>query len=227
MEGNLVRQQLFEAVFSGNLAVVKQILAANPMSSRWSSPEQVPLIVIAVQRGHLEIVRFLVEHKARLNWLSSAGDETLYSLSKRLGYDTIALYLRPLMDDDLQKLADSRNEITTEKGEISKPDQNYEIFDAIINNDIVKIKRLLSIGVDVNIRFENDITPLIAAISTRNLDIVKILVQSGADPNKLNGDFESPLLIAYDSSLHDIALYLEPLTSPAIRALIQEQRSTV
>jgi ankyrin repeat protein len=222
---NPVRQQLFEAVFSGDLVSVQKLIAANPMSSRWSSPQQVPLITISVQQGHLEIVKFLVDNRARLNWMNPEGDETLYSLAKRLGHISIAEYLFPLMDEDLQKVADVKAGNTQIDEKNSLFSQNYAIFDAIARNDISAVQQMIVEGTDINIQFEDDITPLIAATSDGNFEIVKLLVQAGADVDVLDGDFESPLLIAYEKGFNEIAHYLEPLTSLEVRAVIEQQIS--
>jgi ankyrin repeat protein len=225
MQINPVRQQLFEAVFSGDLISVQRLVAENPMSSRWSSPEQVPLITISVQEGHFEIVQFLVENKARLNWMSPAGNETLYSLAKRLEHIAIAEYLRPLMDEDLQRVADAKAENNQISGESSSFSDECGMFDAISNDDYPLIQRMLAEGANVNMRFEDDITPLIAATSAGNFEIVKLLVQAGADVNALDADFESALLIAYDKKLDEISDYLEPITSQEVRLLISDQQS--
>lgn len=225
-----VRQNLSHAVTTGDLESVKQIVLSNPMSARWSSTDQIPLLTLAVQCGYLDIAKFLIENKARLNWVSPNGDETLYSMAKRLGHGAIAEYLKPLMDSDLQKVVDDKarqNQSAIGETALALESDSlvddYKIFEKIQNNDIESIQQILLGGVDVNIRFEDDITPLIAAAGQGNPEIVKILVKAGADVNALDADFESALLAAKTRGFNEIENYLLPITSNEIKAMIDEQ----
>ena len=73
-----------------------------------------------------------------------------------------------------------------------------DLFEATKAGNIKQITRLLSIGININVTKNisfNVITPLIQALSTcsQNIDVVKILLNAGADPNKADNWGESPL----------------------------------
>jgi ankyrin repeat protein len=72
------KQNLSDAIASGNLEQVRQIVSSKPMIARWRNQEQVPFVTLAVQYGHLDIVKFLVKKKASLNWMSPSLDDNLY-----------------------------------------------------------------------------------------------------------------------------------------------------
>ena len=69
---------------------------------------------------------------------------------------------------------------------------NKQLFDAILNNRISKIKRLLKQGADVNAITRGD-TPLLWAIAMGYYDIVKFLIDNGADVNAKDKTGWTPL----------------------------------
>ncbi len=75
-------------------------------------------------------------------------------------------------------------------------------------------------GVDVNKADENGWTPLFGACESRNLDLVKYLMEHGADVNKEDKDGETPLDLAYDFDYGNIIGYLEE--KGAVRGEIEQ-----
>ena len=61
---------------------------------------------------------------------------------------------------------------------------------------------------DINVQDEKGYTPLMYAIMNHNLDMVKFLVENGANINLCNKKGQSPLEIAYLYNCEDIATYL-------------------
>jgi ankyrin repeat protein len=228
METQPAWQTLSNAVVSGDLELVKEIVSSKPMSARWSNQDQIPVVTLAVQNGHSEIVKLLVNNKARLNWTSPDGDENLYTLAKRLGHKSIADYLKPLMDPDLQAAVDMkarRKQSALSEVEPVLGDQmdDFSIFEKIQDNDVDSIQAMLANGIDVNLRFEDNVTPLIAAAGQGNLEIVRMLVEAGADVNALDAEFESALLAAKIRGFDEIERYLFPITNDEIRAIVEQQ----
>ncbi len=74
---------------------------------------------------------------------------------------------------------------------------NHDLHDAIKNGDLEIISRVVSINTDnlesLNRNFD---TPLTLAIHLKRLDIVKMLLVSGAQVNYNDSIFPSPLLVA-------------------------------
>jgi ankyrin repeat protein len=99
----------------------------------------------------------------------------------------------------------------------------WELIDALYDETdpkevISKIRELItSGGCDVN-----EEMPLLAAINTGQLEVVKLLVEAGADVNQVNPeDFETPLFRARYHNFQDIVEYLEPLTTPENRDIVE------
>lgn len=68
--------------------------------------------------------------------------------------------------------------------------------DAIIKNDVVAVRTLLSKGADVNATQGGLLLPLAQAASTGNTEIAKLLLQKGAQVNKTDPFGRAALLIA-------------------------------
>ncbi|MGL5874618.1 MAG: ankyrin repeat domain-containing protein [Xenococcaceae cyanobacterium] len=101
-----------------------------------------------------------------------------------------------------------------------------ELFDAIEEQqDFNKVRKMIENGCDVNIREAEDCTPLIAAVRVGNLEMVKLLVELGADVNVVDGYFECPLYYAKYNGFPDIAEYLEPMTNAKLQAEVERSMS--
>ena len=61
-----------------------------------------------------------------------------------------------------------------------------ELFEAIKNNDIEKVKKLVEYGTDINVEYKYNYeskTALMLALEKGHLEIIKYLVEHGADIN--------------------------------------------
>lgn len=80
---------------------------------------------------------------------------------------------------------------------ISAP--NPELFDAVKKGDIAAIEKMAKAGIDINqeaTKGTQKRTPLIEAICAGKNDIVKKLLELGADPERFTSNGNSPLLIS-------------------------------
>jgi ankyrin repeat protein len=62
---------------------------------------------------------------------------------------------------------------------------NEELHEAIFNDDLKKIQKLLKKGADVNGRSEHGATPLYRAVLACDTEMAKLFLDSGADANEL------------------------------------------
>jgi len=78
---------------------------------------------------------------------------------------------------------------------------------------------LIEAGIDVNMKFKEneDRTALMEAVHTGDLNIIKKLVESGADPNALSCKGAYALMNAAGQGFQEVFNYLAPLTSPKLR----------
>lgn len=85
-----------------------------------------------------------------------------------------------------------------------------ELQIAIRENNITKVKSLIAAGVDVNEYLENRETVIMEAAYYSNLEIVKILVETGAKVSAWS-EGETAIILAAKNAKRDIYDYLYPL----------------
>lgn len=91
----------------------------------------------------------------------------------------------------------------------------YALIEASRYDHMNIVVFLVEIGVNVNTSDEDGITPLMLASMKGNLEMVKLLISAGADPNQTDNDKTEIAL--YEAAYHgheDIFYFLMPLTSP-------------
>ena len=83
------------------------------------------------------------------------------------------------------------------------------------------IEELLQSGFNINIQLEDRRTALTEAVRTEDLELIKILVEGGADVNSEDSGYTA-LTIAAFWGMEEIYNYLYPLTSPDLRKEAEE-----
>jgi ankyrin repeat protein len=84
------------------------------------------------------------------------------------------------------------------------------LFNAIIKHQTHMIHSLLRVGINLNVKNIEGITPLMAAVQFGYQDIVAILLERGAKPNMTNSDGETAFDIAMSKGHYDIARLINP-----------------
>ncbi len=77
-------------------------------------------------------------------------------------------------------------------------DINQELNNAIIADDLPRIKYLLDKGADVNARDPQGYTPLTNALRNKYQRVTKVLIERGADLELTDGNGRSPLLLSIE-----------------------------
>lgn len=65
---------------------------------------------------------------------------------------------------------------------------SQELFDAVVKNDINKVKLLIENGADVNVKDKDDLTPLHYASMNGYINIIKLLIKNSADIDAQGGN---------------------------------------
>lgn len=97
------------------------------------------------------------------------------------------------------------------------------LFSAILKSRVPLLESLLKSGINVNVRNSDGMTPLMAAASTGNIEIIRLLLAKGADTSITNNLAETAAAIAARSS-HPQAATL--LTSARVVQSAPAQRSS-
>ncbi|WP_157153877.1 ankyrin repeat domain-containing protein [Brachyspira murdochii] len=156
---------------------------------------------VAAENGYIEMAKFLIDEGANLN---SADDYMFYAYNN---YDITKL----LVDNDVFNLNTNttREEaITLAKNSkyyeieklLSSEDSNNidgydELMNAISKGDMKALEKLIKDDTDLNKQYDK-ITPLGLAAARNDKEMVKFLVEHGADINLEDGYGYTPLIIA-------------------------------
>jgi len=87
-------------------------------------------------------------------------------------------------------------------------EKDNELIEAVYNNDVDAVKRLLTEGANVNAKTQEDVTPLMYAAQNGNKEILEMLLASGASVNEKPTDGFSALSSACLFNHLDVAITL-------------------
>lgn len=104
----------------------------------------------------------------------------------------------------------------------------HTIDSTIYSRRLDVLNFLIEMGIDVNTKFRDNKnrTALIEAANIGDIDIVKKLVESGADVNAISNQNQFALNNAASQGWQEIYDYLAPLTSPELRYIAQKSLPT-
>ncbi|HEX8749457.1 MAG TPA: ankyrin repeat domain-containing protein [Pyrinomonadaceae bacterium] len=110
----------------------------------------------------------------------------------------------------LQESGEQRMDVSLEVGQVTMgmvaiTEPAEPLVKAAYAEDAEEIKKLLASGADTDVVDKNhDATALAVAVGRGNLQIVRMLLKAGADPNKVNGSGQTALMNLSESSTASI-----------------------
>ena len=146
----------------------------------------------ACEKGHLEIVKCLVETGADVNAKVGLYNETALIIASKCGHFKMAKYL---IENGAEVNARDKGNDTT-------------LIKASFIGSIELLKCLLENGADVNAKGLWNRTPLFFSSENGYLEIVKFLVENGADVNAEDEYKQTPLILASLRGHFEIVKYL-------------------
>lgn len=176
---------LTEALEEENFEIAKFLLKAGADTSIPKYGEVSPPLMIAAEKGNLEMVKLLLEAGADVNQIAmSTGDFALASAAAG-GHVDVFNYLAPLTNSGLRKEAEEILPIGIHTKELEENADPLvkELSDLVFDKNLEGIKEIIKKGVDVNGLDEIGNTALCSAAFGGNLEIVRALLEAGADPN--------------------------------------------
>ncbi|CAM9547216.1 unnamed protein product, partial [Choristocarpus tenellus] len=203
------------AAHEGDQEKLKKYVAAGGDLEKRDS-YQATALLLAAEKGHAKCVEYLIESGADIK----AGDEHQYTALHLASYygrvEVVSILLRYGADinalDDrgrVPKRLASRKEIShllTAKETEHK--LGVDILEAVEKNDVSSVSSFISAKGDLNCRGKNDMTPLHLASFNGLTEIVRILLEGGADPNSVDEDRDTPLHYACSSGSGEIIALL-------------------
>ncbi|KAJ8673853.1 hypothetical protein QAD02_005115 [Eretmocerus hayati] len=196
-------QRLQSAIRHGHVEVARRLIQIDvPVNVRflWSPCyRHLTPLHLAVQYGSLDLIECLLSKGASVNFQNDCA-ETPLMLSVRL---------RKFAVTDLLLTADNLDDFERSAHPIN------HLHIACLRDNIHVIKKLIARGTDVNAAVDNEslhwagYTPLHFAVENHSIDVVKLLLRSGASIMKKNAKSLTPLHLAdlvRDEAIIDILL---------------------
>ena len=222
---------LHNAARSGDLEKVKNLIdsGANidePLNVSDKNPiyEFTPLMLAAAY-GHMNIVNFLIQKGANLNYQTQQGITPLIAVLKTQEISKKSPDEIPISQIINRLVAEGADvNVVVDRG------QNTPLIFAIVFSNIAAVNALLNAGVNSNhvshlgmtalhyaVNYRNNpemvsallaaganadpenasrTTPLIYAVRNRNMEIINMLINAGANVNQMNNGGRTPLLEA-------------------------------
>lgn len=178
---------LHKAALSGNSDVAALLLDQGAFIDQQSPILGHTALMDAVVYKHADVVRLLLNRGARTT-IRNHWHESALELARRDGLDPIA------------RLIEARTE-ADEASTRARP-----LLPAIKAGNLGEVARLIAAGADVNERLpmagspDDDYTPLAIAAREGHADIVRALLEAGADPRRVIGLFRG-------TALHEAAYF--------------------
>jgi ankyrin repeat protein len=204
---------LLFAVRQGSLDAVQVLVGAGADVSKTAVDGSTPLLV-AVQNGHYEIARFLMDRGANPNqtnvkgwtplYLAVANRNALTTAVPAPGTDGVLDFIKLLLDRGANP--NHKIKVRTEVHQANtslwlKEDGATPLLRAALCGDLTVVRLLLAHGADPLIGAADNTTPLMAASGVgwaegftfersadETLELVKLLLDSGAKVNEANED---------------------------------------
>jgi ankyrin repeat protein len=218
-------KSLFDAIRSGDLPQVRNLLRADPslvsarnesgasalLMSIYTGREQVRELLLssgavmdlaeAAAAGDLDRVKYFVDPHPSLAKSFSPDGFPVFALACFFGHLGTARYL-------LEKGADIHAPASNGTG--------YNALTAAVTAGHTEMVRwLLERGLDPNYRYGPGYTPLLAAAANGHLDILKLLLSHGGDPQATANDGKSALAIAIERNHPEMADFLHARSASA------------
>lgn len=155
-------------------------------------------LVLAIELGHLDVVRLFIENGADVNYVDGYCFSLIETAVKEKK-EKIAEYLLSLDLDFTTDRGSNKNvygtalDLAAKNGmwrianilhdQGCKYSENTLIYRFLQDDKVEELRELLSTGFDVDVGSSHGKTPLVSACEFGQLEVVKVLVENGADVN--------------------------------------------
>ncbi len=214
--------RLVRAIIDNNLKAVIELIAQGANVNAADCQKSTPLM-IAAYKGHTDIVALLLKNRANIHAANSDGNTPLIFAAQNGHKEAVELLLKSGADFTA-KNADNKTASELAKTQeikeiLEKATQTARLFIAIINNNLKAATKSIAKGANINGIDHNKNTPLTLAARNGQKEMVRLLLEKGANFTAKNGDNKTALEVASTTETQKI-LGSTTLTLGLITAII-------
>ncbi|XP_077121113.1 ankyrin repeat domain-containing protein 26 isoform X8 [Ranitomeya variabilis] len=181
--------KVHRAASSGDVARLRQLLPKQDVN-QVDKESRTPLH-LACANGHLDVVKLLVENKAKLNACDNDGRSPVMK--------AIQCQHEPCATVLLEHRADPN---------VVDINENAALHLAALIPSMSIAVQLLEHGANINAMNKDGCTPLILAVTENHQEMMELLVKEGADLNLRDSNGRTPLMIAASNGHISLVKYL-------------------
>ena len=192
--GALLANDILEASSSGELELVQTILDRDTTAIGMSNDRGSTALHFAAENGHIRIVELLLDRGADLEAIDVDGDTPLMCAAIGGHSDIFKMLLSRGADADILNI-----------------NENGVLHYAAMGGSVEILNLSLDRGLDINAQNaqnQGGATPLFAAVYGNKQEVVKFLLEKGADIEALDSHWLTPLYVARATGNVDMAQLL-------------------
>ena len=214
-----MNQEFLDAATKGDVAKVKEMLAADPSLIQATDQNGVSVVLKALYHGQREVVDALLASGVELNIFEAAATgqtqriKDLISSDPRLVNAYAPDGFTPLGLATFFGHAETVNALLAAGAEVNAAyRESMQLTPlgsamAVGRNDIALT--LIEHGADVNVKAANNTSPLHTAAARGNLESATLLLDHGADPTAATSDGKTPLVYAEELNHPEMVEFLK------------------
>ncbi len=205
MKAKLASELFSQAIVDGNLERVKDLVLNQGYDINMIDAHNQPMFTRAILSQNMDIINFFFEQNADIN--PTCADGKYIFMTPLMACIRFVINVNPEMEAVFSKLLEAganpnpSNSIVCSS--LTEAIENYN--NPSITRSIVE-KLITSYNANINYG-EGDNRPIIAAITKGDLELVKFLVEKGADI-QIDGNCDTTIITAIQAGKPDIVKYL-------------------
>jgi ankyrin repeat protein len=174
------------AINSQKIEVVKYVIDLGINLNLEADEDGWSPLLIAAANADLAIFKLLVESGADINFISKNGDNAMELATEREGREIID-YLNSRPEFDINRFDSERSNILQmvehNRANIDFDEKAGQLIEAVMKLDYSKLRKLINSGFNINKLDKNGMTPLGIAVGNGDMEMIRFLLEVGADPN--------------------------------------------